>query len=117
MSLPAEPELKVISLDQQDAWWGLTAEPQLGEQPEEQLHAVLVVRRGREGGQTSRLQQTPNPDHHQHLPQHRQGRPVPHEAEPGPDHGALRGARGHHEDHTRGHHEDLWIKIRFVTGF
>lgn len=64
----------------------LTAEPQLGEQPEEQLHAVLVVGHGGEGGEAAGLEEAPDPDHHQHLPQHPQRRPVSHEAEPGPDH-------------------------------
>lgn len=60
----------------------LTAQPEFGEQTEEQKHAVLVIRCGRVNGQTAGLQQPPNTDHHQHLSEHAQRRTVPQETEP-----------------------------------
>lgn len=67
----------------------LTADPQLGEQPEEQGHAVLGVRGGCVDRQAAGLQQAPDADDNHQLPQHAQGGAVPQEAVPWPQRGAL----------------------------
>lgn len=51
----------------------LTAEPEFGEEAEEQRHAVLVVWGGRVDGQAAGLQQAPDANHHHHFSQHAQG--------------------------------------------
>lgn len=67
----------------------LTANPELGEQAEEQGHAVLSVRGGRVHGQAAGLQQAPDADDDHQLPQHAERGAVPQEAMSGPQWGAL----------------------------
>lgn len=70
---------------------GLTGDPELGEQTEEQGHAVLGVRGGRVHRQAAGLQEPPDADDHHELAQQAQRGAVPQEAVARPQRGALQG--------------------------
>lgn len=78
----------------------LTAQPELGQEPEKQGHAVLGVGGCRVDGEAAGLQQPPDADHHHELPEHAEGRAVTQEAVPGAHRGALRGDSGMGGAHT-----------------
>lgn len=78
----------------------LTAQPELGQEPEEQGHAVLGVRGCCVHREAAGLQQPPDADDHHELPEHAEGRAVAQEAVPRAHWGALWGDSGVGGGHT-----------------